>query len=282
MAGDLHSHSTFSDGSLAAKQLVQLAARAKLKWLSISDHDSMQSVHFAYKNPVQQGVNLMPATELTAYDFERKHRVHILCYWPDPSCPKLKAHCRLMAQRRNEACMKSARQLEKMYPQFKAEDAMELAQGGVLYKAAIMQVLYRYGLADGIYKETYKELFGFETGKVLHNPQYEPVQQVLGAIHEAKGVAVIAHPSVYKSMPLVEELAARGDIDGVEIEHPRNTPHDKLRLYQLAAQHNLIVTGGTDFHGMNMGTPRPLGTCTTAPEQIQKLCSLATARKGHR
>ena len=51
--------------------------------LAISDHDSIRSVRYAYAHPVQNGVHLIPATELTAYDYERAHRVHLLCYWPD-------------------------------------------------------------------------------------------------------------------------------------------------------------------------------------------------------
>lgn len=279
MQGDLHSHSTYSDGSLKAAALPKLAARAGLSWLSVSDHDSIHSVKFAYQNPECDGVRLLAATELTAFDFERRRRVHILCYWPDENCPALQQHCDLMAHRRNTVCRRSAKELEKLYPQFKTEDALALADGGVLFKSTIMQVLLNYGLADGIYKQTYKELFATGKGRVLHDPAYQTVDEVLAVIQKARGVAVMAHPSVYKSMPLVEQLVAEGRLDGLEIEHPRNTPQDKIRLYELAQQHNLIVTGGTDFHGMNVGTPRPLGSCRTALAEIEKINKLAARRK---
>ena len=83
MPGDLHSHTTFSDGSTPADKLPFLAACAGMTHLAISDHDSIRSVRYAYAHPVQNGVPLLPATELTAYDYERAHRVHLLCYWPD-------------------------------------------------------------------------------------------------------------------------------------------------------------------------------------------------------
>lgn len=279
MYGDLHSHSRFSDGSVKAEMLPLLAARAGLSWLSISDHDSMHAVRFAYQNPVAEGVTLIPATELTAYDFVRKRRVHILCYWPDASCKALQQHCDTMAQRRNAVCTRNAKQLEKIYPQFKLEDALKMADGGVLFKSTLMQVLVQYGLADGIYKDTYRQLFGQAQGRVLHDLRYQPVDEVLNTIKAARGVAVFAHPSVYKSMDLVTELAQAGRLDGVEIEHPRNTPQDKAQLYQLAEKHDLLVTGGTDFHGMNAGTPRPLGQCRTTPQQIDRLNALAAERK---
>lgn len=280
MPGDLHTHSTFSDGSLRAGALPHLAARTGLSHLAISDHDSLKAVRYAYEHRRAEGVALVPATELTAFDFARGRRVHLLCYWPDPESAALEVHCGLMAARRNAACMQSARELEAIYPQFKAQDALELAQdGGVLFKAAIMQVLCNYGLADGIYRETYKKLFGAGRGRVLHEPQHQPVSEVLKVIRAARGVAVLAHPSVYKSMELARELIAEGRIDGVEIDHPRNTEEDRAELRALARAHGLLVTGGSDFHGLNAGTPRPLGLCHTSDEEIARLEALARKRK---
>ena len=127
----------------------------------------------------------------------------------------------------------------------------------------------------------YRSLFGLRPvrGKILHTPVYETVDTILNLIQECRGVAVLAHPSVYHSMPLARELIAAGRLDGVEIDHPRNTAEDKAELEQLAAEYGLIVTGGTDYHGMNTNTPHPVGTCTTADEQIARIRALAEARK---
>ncbi|MBU3806445.1 MAG: PHP domain-containing protein [Candidatus Fournierella pullistercoris] len=281
MLGDLHTHSTLSDGSLRVEMLPVLAARTGLDYLAVSDHDSIQSVAFGWNNPRRESVQLIPATELTAFDYKRNRRVHLLCYWPDLNSPELHEHCKLMADRRNKACWQSAQELEALYPQFRKEDLRPYcADSGVLYKSAMMQLLVQYGLADGIYQQTAKELFGSKTGKVLHDPEYQTVDQVLDVIEKARGVVVFAHPSVYNSMELVAELAAQGRLDGVEIEHPRNTPEDKKVLYQLAKEYDLIVTGGSDFHGQNTGKPRALGCCVTAGVEIQRLNALAQRRKG--
>ena len=84
-------------------------------------------------------------------------------------------------------------------------------------------------------------------GKILHTPKYETVDTVLDLIKACRGVAVLAHPSVYKSMPLARDLIRAGRLDGVEIDHPRNTPEDRAELTALARQYNLIVTGGTEL-----------------------------------
>ena len=283
MPGDLHTHTDLSDGSTPIARMPWLAARAGLTALAISDHDSMQSVRYAYANPQLEGVSLIPATELTAYDFARGQRVHLLCYWPD-DCPALEKHCDLMAQRRNQVCTQSAVELEALCPQFRLADAQRYANegGGVLYKATIMRVLCDIGQAEGIYGETYRKLFGKSSapGPILHDPAYETVADVLQTAQAARAVVVLAHPSVYHSMPLAHELAQAGLIDGLEVEHPRNTPEDKEELYRLAAQYDLIVTGGTDYHGMHSKHPLPVGTCVTADDQIRRIDELAQKRKG--
>lgn len=281
MPGDLHTHSTFSDGSTPAAKLPFLARCAGMTHLAVSDHDSIRSVRFAYANPVQQGVHLIPATELTAYDYTRAHRVHLLCYWPD-DCAALQDFSDRMAERRRTAMLQSCRELEDICPQFSTQEALDLAKdSGTLYKAHVMMVLWRYGLADGMYNDVYRSLFGLKPvrGRILHTPKYEPVDTVLDLIKACRGVAVLAHPSVYHSMELARELIAAGRLDGVEIDHPRNTPEDKAELTRLAKENGLIVTGGTDYHGLNTVTPRPVGAFTTSDEMIARIGDIAKARK---
>ena len=281
MPGDLHNHSTCSDGSVPIHRLPLMAARVGLDTMAISDHDTLLSVQYCCDHPMQDGVKLIPATELTGYDYERQHRVHLLTFWPDPECPELKAHCDIMRQRRNECTLQSAREIEALYPQFRTEQALEYAKdSGVLFKSGIMQALHELGLCDGVYTELYHKLFGWNPrGSVLHSPEYLPVQEVLATAKASGAVVVFAHPTVYKSMPLVQELVKEGMIDGIEVEHPRNSPEDKAECAALCAQYGLIHTGGTDFHGANHAHPHPVGTCITTDDQIARIEELAHKRK---
>ncbi|EJW95569.1 PHP domain protein, partial [gut metagenome] len=140
-------------------------------------------------------------------------------------------------------------------------------------------VLYEYGLADGIYKETYSSIFGSKHGWMRKKPKYCTLEQVLNVAKKARGVVVFAHPSVYNSMECVRELVQHGLIDGLEINHPRNTEENKAELYKLALDNNLIITGGTDFHGINTTRLNPLGTCLTEANQIDRIEALAKSRK---
>lgn len=278
MPGDLHTHTNFSDGSSDIELLPLLARRAGLTSLAVSDHDTELCIQYAQQHPVDQGVRLIPAVEMTGFDTRRGRRVHMLCYCPE-LIPGLLAFFQLMKDRRNAVTSLSIDELEKMYPQFTRAAAKAFSRrSGVTYKTHLIRLLYEYGYTDGIYKDLYRELFG-RGGKVLHDPAYEPLEKVLDLIHEAGGVAVLAHPSVYQSMELAEELASEGRIDGVEIDHPRNTPEDRQALHVLAERWNLIVTGGTDFHGMHMSKPTPLGAFTTSDEMIERIWKLAEQKK---
>lgn len=280
MPGDLHTHTTFSDGSVKIEKLPLMAARAGLSWLSVSDHDSLQSVRYAEAHPQQDGVKLIPATELSAFDPAAQRRVHLLAYWPQ-LCPALRAHCEGMAARRNAACLQSAKELEAIYSQFRTEQALEYAKdSGVLFKSGIMQALGELGLSDAIYGEVYHKLFGISPqGLVLHKPGYDTVDTVLETLKQSGAVVVFAHPSVYESMPLVRTLAQQGRIDGIEIDHPRNTEQDKAECRALCRAYHLIETGGTDFHGSNAGHPHPIGTGLTTDEQIERIRALAFSRR---
>jgi len=237
MLGDLHNHSTCSDGSVPIHRLPLMAARAGLDTMAISDHDTLLSVNYCYEHPVQDGVRLLPATELTGYDHEHHHRVHLLCYYPDPESRELREHCDILRQRRNECGLQSAKEIEALYPQFRTEQALEYAKdSGVLFKSGIMEALHQLGLCDAVYGRLYSYLFGWEPrGVVLHQVKYPSVQEVLATAKAAGAVVVFAHPTVYKSMPLVRQLAKEGMIDGIEVEHPRNSPEDKAECASSTA-----------------------------------------------
>lgn len=282
MPGDLHNHTTFSDGSCPAEMLPHLAAAAGLDWIAITDHDSMASVRFAYSHPEMDGARLMPGVELSGYDLARGSRVHILCYWP-ADCEALQAHCRTMAERRHEAVSRSMALLKERCPQFREQDALRYAKDseGALFKANVMRAMMDYGLADSIYGDTYKSLFrkGPEEGGIAFGPAYEDCRSLFRLARECGGVAVLAHPSVYHNVELAAELAQEGLLDGIEIDHPRNTPADRATLEAIAREYDLIVTGGTDFHGINRKISLPVGSGVTSTEMVERINALAADRK---
>ena len=281
MPGDLHTHSMFSDGSCKAEMLPRLAKAAGLGTLAITDHDSMAGLRFGYAHLQMDGVRLLPGMELSGYDFARGRKVHILCYLPR-DCEELGAHCALMAKRRHDAVWQSMQLLEQRCPQFRHEDALLYAKysEGALFKAYVMRAMMEYGLADGVYGSVYKQLFRpVSEGGISFKFTYPDCRDLLRLGRQCGGVVVLAHPTVYKSMELAHELASEGLLDGVELDHPRNTPEDRAELARIAQEHDLIVTGGTDFHGMNRKILQPIGTGQTSDAMIERIFALAQSRK---
>ena len=147
-AGDLHNHSTCSDGSVPIHRLAVMAARAGLDTMAVSDHDTLLSAEYCYRHPVQDGVRLIPATELTGYDYERKHRVHLLCYLA-AGLPELRAHCDTMRRRRKRVLPAERAGAGSAVPAVPHRAGAGVRQdSGVLFKSGIMQALHELGLAD--------------------------------------------------------------------------------------------------------------------------------------
>ena len=164
------------------------------------------------------------------------------------------------------------------------EGANVVHAGNKAEAVRLMQALELLGLTDGsIYGETYHKLFGWNPrGIVLHSPEYLPVRQVLATAKASGGAVVFAHPTVYKSMPLLRELAAEGAVDGIEVYHPSNSPEDSAECLALCKQYGLVATAGTDFHGRNHKHPHPIGTCTAPDEAAAQLRAIAEKRKRER
>ena len=187
----------------------------------------------------------------------------------------------MMAERRLTAMLQSCKELEAICPQFRTAEALELAKdSGTLFKAQVMRVLWQYGLADGMYNTVYKSLFGLKPvrGRSCTRrgmSRWIPCWMPLSKPRSGRAGA----PQRLPQYGAGARADRRRALDGVEIDHPRNTPEDRAELTRLAKENGLIVTGGTDYHGINTVTPRPVGAFATGDEMIARIGDIAKARK---
>ena len=148
---------------------------------------------------------------------------------------------------------------------------MRTATGSTnIYKQHIMHTLMHAGYACEVYGELYGKLLDADSGSCFIPMEYPDVFEVLELLKSARAVTVLAHPSVYDSMDVLDELIEAG-LDGVEVWHPFNKPEDVEVLEQKARQHNLLRTGGSDFHGMYSAKPIHIGECTMPDECLEEL-----------
>lgn len=278
MIGDLHCHTTLSDGSLGIEDIIVQAKKTGIDFISITDHDTMSSINRAKVLGERYGVQTIPGVELSAWDKKRNRKVHILCYAPQKP-DRLEGLCIKSCEIRRKCAAEMVENVMKLYP-ITAESVMKHATGSKsIFKQHIMHALIEYGYTTHFYGRLNHKLFNHENGTCIVEREYPDVNFVLDLIHSARGVAVLAHPMMYDSVELLDELAQNKKIDGVEVYHNSATEEQQQKLLETAEKYDLIVTGGSDFHGLYNERPTHLGNYYTTKENIDRIIKLANKAK---
>ena len=170
-------------------------------------------------------------------------------------------------------------QVAKRYP-VAAELIVKCATGSTnIYKQHIMQALMECGFSRDIYGEMYHKLFDKDSPEsVLVTPKYPDIEEVLTAIHDAGGIAVLAHPYFFDNLDSLPRLIENG-LDGIEIWHPCATEEQQAELKKIATKNKLLMTGGTDFHGLYNLDPVSIGDVLTPDRRDGKTARLQSEAK---
>lgn len=271
---DLHTHTNASDSRLSREELLRIAAVRDIECIAITDHDTMTNSFSAYDDPVK----VIRGVELSGQSNSTGIQAHLLCYLPKDIEP-LEEYFRAMREERNRNGEIMVEKVHSFFPIVDMNSVMErVGDCGTIYKLHIMQVLLDFGYADGAYGELYQQLFSPVSGKCFVPNHYEDAEALLGIIREARGVAVYAHPGAFKGVTHMAALAQKGLIDGVEILHPKNTQANMADIRDVALEYNLILTGGSDYHGGNNSRNVIVGDYVTAPDQLDRLLELSDRR----
>ena len=277
MICDLHCHTTLSDGSLGIEDVIVQAKRLDINFLSITDHDTLSSFSRAHILGERYGVKVIQGVEMSAWDKSRGKKVHILCYAPKKP-DRLEGLCLKSCEIRKACSKEMIENVMKLYP-ITPESVLKHCTGSKsIFKSHIMRALIEYGYALEFYGDLNNELFNLDKGICLVEREYPDVRFVLDLIHSARGVAVMAHPAMYDSLDLLEELAAEKKIDGVEVYHYSADEEKRKELLSIAEKYDLIVTGGSDFHGLYNAVPTHLGSETTSKENLDRIIKLSNKR----
>lgn len=264
---DLHCHTKMSDGATGINELIEIAKLRHIEALAVTDHDTFAGSNRAVVIGKRNGVEVIPGVEISAYDYQRKRKVHVLCYCPKNQ-DRLEGTLKRISDSRKAAMSISVQKVVRMY-HMPVDMVVARANGSTnIFKQHVMHALIDAGYACEIFGDVFQKLFHPRFGLAHTKIDYPDVMEIIDDIHSAGGVAVIAHPSVYDSMALTEELCEKKLIEGIEVNHPRNTEADQKTIEELAEKYNMVLTGGTDFHGGYSEKPAPLGSYTTAAGQF--------------
>ncbi len=275
MSADLHCHTKLSDSSMGIDDLIVLAQKRGISTIAITDRDCQAGTVRGKIIGERRGVTVIPGVEISATDPETGKNVEILCYLSD-SPDRLEGLCHRNTLTRKKASQLMTLKIAKKYP-ITPELVLKCATGATaVFEHHIMHALLECGLTDKIYGDLYYELFSPESPEnVLVKVSYPSAKEVIDAIHEAGGIAVLAHPD---SLELFEKLIPEG-IDGVEVWNPEIDGELEKKLSALAKANGLLTVGGTEFRGMYSKKPISVGEYSTPDAQVKALMNYKTKMK---
>jgi len=247
---DLHLHTTHSDGSLRPSEVLALAKQAHVTALAITDHDITTGIPEAIASGDELDIEVIPGVEISSFD--GKSELHILGYcvnWRDETFNGRLATLRASRHRRNPLIVDRLRAagLDITY-----EEVTALAGTESVGRPHIAQILMQKK-----YVTSAKEAFDryLAEGRPAYVARELPTPaEAIGWITAAKGVAVLAHPTWVKEtsegLERVLTSMKEAGLGGVEVHYSTHTQPETNRYLELARRLDLLVTGGSDFHGV--------------------------------
>ena len=249
---DLHCHSVYSDGTCTPEEIVIEAKRIGLSSIAITDHDAIDGIEEFHKAGQKYGIETITGIELAA-QHNRFHReeIHIVGLGFDVNSIPLK---RLMEQIATDRDIRNhiiIEELNKHGYDITLEEVLQTSKNGVLMRSHFITLLLQKGYQES--REYLFDNFLSVNSRTFRKVDFASPQKIIDTIHEAGGVAVLAHPTLYnltdsKIESLVSELKGYG-LDGIEVEYTTFTPEQTKLITHIADKYSLLHSGGSDFHG---------------------------------
>jgi predicted metal-dependent phosphoesterase TrpH len=271
---DLHTHTVHSDGTTKPEDNASMAVRAGLSGLALTDHDTVAGWAQMREACTSHGLTFVPGIELST---ERDGRsVHLLGYWIDPDDAALMAECDRLRNERSRRAEQICAKLEGLGLPVDVERVRQIAGAAPIGRPHIASAMIEAGHVDDITQ-------AFDDYLADGGPAYVPKYAVdpLSGLHllrAAGGAVVLAHPGVSEdgggpvTPGLLTELATAG-LTGVEVDHPAHEPDVAERWRVLAAEHGLLTTGASDYHGERKEAC--IGERTTTAATLEQLRAAA-------
>jgi hypothetical protein len=242
---DLHTHTYCSDGELSPETLVERAAERGIQVLSVTDHDTVEGVAPAAASARDVDMRLVSGIELSVTLGGRE--IHLLAYGIDPEHSGLQRHLAAMQEARRDRAWTIVERLRERGIDVEDEQLRDdIASVHAVGRPHVAAALVRCGHVD-TERTAFEQYLGAGTVGDVSKPAFA-VADALALVHEAGGVAVLAHPGHWTSGTQIRQLVDKG-LDGLETKHPSHD--DSLRGYyeRLAKGYDLLMTGGSDYHG---------------------------------
>ena len=269
MFADLHLHTFFSDGTYSPEEMVGYAVKHRLSAVALTDHDTVEGCERAANACHTARIEFVPGTELTAQQDE--HDIHILGYLVDTQNSRLREETAKFQLVRQNRIREIVSRLNSIDIPLAADAVFELANCRAPGRPHVARAMVKAGLCRSLDE-------AFERYLKKNRPAWVPkfkmsASEAIELIHQAGGVAVLAHPGLNHSDSVIPSMVEAG-LDGIECFHTKHSTSIAEHYLEIADQFHLLVTGGSDCHGMSKGKPL-IGSVKVPYQHVEKLKSRA-------
>ncbi len=247
---DLHIHSTFSDGMLKPTEVVDLAESQGLTAIAITDHDTAAGTDEAVQRGHEKGIEVITGIEISSWHGDTS--MHMLGYCFKHDDKQFNSRLQLLQDGRESRNVTIIANLNKLGIKVDLSELLQYSEYGQTGRPHIARLLVDKGVTKTI-ESAFKHYL--RRGAAAYAERFRfSARDAIAMIREAGGVAVLAHPSsldpTLRSIPLLLKDLCKVGLDGVEVYYPSHSPKAVKALLKMADEMGLLITGGSDFHGM--------------------------------
>jgi len=273
MFADLHLHTNFSDGTYTPEELAAHGHRHGLAAMALTDHDTVEGCERMAAACETDGIEFISGAELTAEI--RGIELHLLAYCVDLHNQKLLMEVGRFQLVRQNRIREMVARLNELNVPLQADAVFAIANCRSPGRPHVARALVQAGLCGSLDE-------AFERFLKVNRPAWVPkfkmsALDTITLVHQAGGVAVMAHPGLNRTDEIIPELAQAG-LDGLECFHSRHSTATSNHYLQMADEFGLLVTGGSDCHGMNKGRPL-IGSIKLPYQHVEALKAKAAQQR---
>ncbi|HYT61091.1 MAG TPA: PHP domain-containing protein [Haliangiales bacterium] len=272
-SADLHLHTNFSDGTYTPEELTGRARQLGLAAVALTDHDTVEGCTRMAAACAAAGLEFIPATELTA-EFD-DNELHLLGYFVDTGNQTLLTEMVRFQKVRQDRVREMVARLNQLNIPLEADAVFALASCRSPGRPHVARALVM-----GRFCSSPDE--AFERFLKKNRPAWVPKFKIsaldaIALIHQAGGLAVMAHPGLNRTDGIIPDLVEAG-LDGLECFHTKHTPSTSEHYVRIAKEFNLAITGGSDCHGLSKGKPL-IGTVRLPYEYVEQLQARSRSKR---
>lgn len=267
MKFDMHTHTIYSDGLMSPKDLVDLGIKVGLNGLAITDHDEVEGIHEAIgRSKNYKDFYVIPGIEFGCNMNDEE--VHILGYFIDYKDKDLLSLLKKLHESRFTRALRILEKLKGLDMGISMEDVLKHTDERNIGRPHIGRAMIEKNYVMDLEEAFDKYL---NRGKLAYVERYQlEIDETISLISKIKGIPILAHPGLLEDRAIIDYCINKG-IKGIEAYHSKHNDIDEKEFVKLAKANNLIITGGSDFHGDRGVLGDPYIDIDTIPEMKRRL-----------